>query len=213
MHVRLCQNLKALFLDNIQNIHNVVSTEGYTLFCGFLGMRWKSPEDVEVTLIQSIHNTGKPYTNVALIPSENYEEALVQFSAIHPGILSKVAPEFHDKVFIQGQYATMTSGYHDSVNSWMMSNYARELLNLYNLQDGEDIPDPPMNKWFRQATLSYSSAVQSSLSDLPAIANVPQTAQIQTTVSSMTESDIDQLYECLKHHIPDQPITAEDMRY
>jgi len=28
----------------------------------------------------------------------------------------------------------------------MMSNYARELLNLYNLQDGEDIPDPPMNK-------------------------------------------------------------------
>jgi hypothetical protein len=145
VHVKLCQNLRAIFLENMQDIRNIISNDGQTLLCRFLGMRCKqsSGEAIPVPLI---HNTGKMFTKVMLVPSENYDDAIDPFSAVHPGLLTRVVPEYHDKVFVEGKPAAITSGHRDSLKSCESSSYALALLSLYNPQDGEDPPDAPTSK-------------------------------------------------------------------
>jgi hypothetical protein len=91
-----------------------------------------TPSGHTIPLLQSIHNTGKPMTKVALIPSENYQAAMDQFGVLHPRIRDKVSEAYHGKGFVEGKQVVLTSGYRDTFNSCKSSNYASELLHLYN---------------------------------------------------------------------------------
>jgi len=139
-------------------------------------------------------------TKVALIPSENYQAVMDQFGVLHPSIMDKVSETYRGRVFVEGKQVVLTSGYRDTVNSCNSSNYASELLHLYNPQDGEPAEiEPPVPKRFRPAIITYSMAVQ----QLAPATMVPSQTNTNTctSISSITEAELDSLYERLKHKI------------
>jgi hypothetical protein len=154
-------------------------------------------------------------TKVALIPSENYQAVMDQFGVLHPSIMDKVSETYRGRVFVEGKQVVLTSGYRDTVNSCNSSNYASELLHLYNPQDGEPAEiEPPVPKRFRPAIITYSMAVQ----QLAPATMVPSQTNTNTctSISSITEAELDSLYERLKHKISsesgDTPgVSTEDM--
>jgi hypothetical protein len=86
LHVRIIQELRPIFLANLQHIHNGIN-DGIMLMQGFYGVMYQFPAADEgqfhlEPLLHSIHNTAKPTTKVALVHSSHYEEALTQLSAI-----------------------------------------------------------------------------------------------------------------------------------
>jgi hypothetical protein len=58
VHVRLCEKLKVMNVQNIQDIRNKIGRQGHTLMRGFLGMTIALEGCGTFPLIQSIHNTG-----------------------------------------------------------------------------------------------------------------------------------------------------------
>ncbi len=66
VHAKICQDLKVLFIDNLQDIHNVISDESQTLLHGFHGMACEMSKGM-VPLFHSIHNTAKKTTKAILV--------------------------------------------------------------------------------------------------------------------------------------------------
>jgi hypothetical protein len=116
VHVKICQNLKPIFIQNLQDIRNAIASDGHTLMRGFLGMSRKI-EDKVYALIHSVHNTNHPHIKAILVPQENYEVAVEQFSTIHLDLLSGVPREFHSSVFVDGMEAGLTSGHRNTIHS------------------------------------------------------------------------------------------------
>lgn len=214
LHVQMVSELKPIFVANLQDLRNEITPTGSTLMQGFYGMQFKQAINNlvldPVPLLHSIHNTGNKTTKVALVPASHYSEALSQLSAIHSILTSNVAPEFHDRVFLPGAQAGVTGQQVDSVSSCNCSSYASELLNLYNPQDGEDeIPQP--TKRFRPIPMTYAAVTTQTA----------QTGQTKnsitpTSISSLTNEDINQLYDRMKHHLDPSlgqsiTLTAEEL--
>jgi hypothetical protein len=199
LHVKLISDLKPIFIVNLQDLRNEITPAGSTLMQGFYGMTFQQTINGKaldpVPLLHSIHNTGNKTTKVALVPSSHYTEALNQLSAIHSILTSNVSPDYHEKVFVHGTRAGLTGQQVDSVSSCNCSSYASELLDLYKPQDGEDEPTQPVKR-FRPVPMSYAAIVNGD-SD----AAQPSTSTPSTSISSLTNEDINQLYERMKHHV------------
>jgi hypothetical protein len=85
LHVKIIQDLRTIYLSNIQDLNNVANDDGDHLLSAFLNMVTSSPPTVyspPQPLLHSIHNTGQPTTKVALFNKEHYDEALDQFSTL-----------------------------------------------------------------------------------------------------------------------------------
>jgi hypothetical protein len=125
-HVKLCDSIKVIHLQNLQDIRNVIGTGGYTLMKGFLGMT--APVEGKGThpLIQSIHNTGRPTVKAVLVYHEHYDYALEHLAAIHQVLLSGVPQEYHGNVFVDAQEVGLTSSHRDTIQSCNSSQHANE---------------------------------------------------------------------------------------
>jgi len=97
--------------------------------------------------------------------------------------------------------ANMTSGHRDTIQSCNSSHNASELLQLYNPQNGETGPPATdSQKRFRPTVISYA-AVVSGTPVVPVVPSSTPSTQGSTSISSLMDSDLDQLYERLKHHV------------
>jgi hypothetical protein len=200
LQVKIVQDLKTVFIANLQDIRNYITSDGTTLMEGFYGMQYQSPETSNNTavpepLLHSIHNTGKPHTKVALVTTGKYESAITQLSAIHSILTSYISQEFHDKVFINSLQAGITGQQVDSISSCNSAAYATALLNKFNPQDGDDFTKTTPVKRYRHVPLTYAAAASS---DTP---SVTPTDNSKATVSSVTSADLDQLFEKMKQYI------------
>jgi hypothetical protein len=200
LHVKIVQDLKTVFIANLQDIRNSITPDGTTLMEGFYGMQYQSPETdnnttVPEPLLHSIHNTGKPTTKVALVTTGQYESAITQLSAIHSILTSYVPQENHDKVFINSLQVGITGQQVDSISSCNSAAYATALLNKFNPQDGEDFTETTPVKRFRHIPLTYAAAASVDTT------SVTPTDNSKATVSSVTSADLDQLFEKMKQYI------------
>lgn len=201
VHVKICQNLKVIYLQNLQDIRNVVGSHGHTLMSGFLGMTHTTNPQCTVPLIHSVHNMGRTNIKAVLIPQENYEIAVDQFGGLHQGLLAGIPQQYHANVFVDNLEANMTSGHRDTIQSCNSSHNASELLQLYNPQNGETGPPATdSQKRFRPTVISYA-AVVSGTPVVPVVPSSTPSTQGSTSISSLMDSDLDQLYERLKHHV------------
>ncbi len=199
LHVKIVQDLRPIFLSNLQDIHNSIDNGGTTLMQGFYGMQYTlplgdAPPEPE-PLLHSIHNTGKQYTKVALVPTCHYDSALTQLSAIHSILTSYISNEYLDRVFVGSMQAGITGQQIDSVSSCNSAAYATELLKQYNPQDGVDLPEVTPTKRFRQVPLSYAAAAGKDIT-----ADTP-TDTSKATVSSVTSADLDNLFDKMKKYV------------
>jgi len=184
-------------------------------------MTYKAREGPAIPLIHSVHNTGRTNVKVVLVPTANYDYAVDQFVTLHQDLLAGIPREYQDNVFVSNLEAGITSGHSDTVHSSQSSHHADEILQLYNPQDAEDDPNP--QKRYRPTVFSYAAVAQA----LPLTAHpptsaavvsttTPSTTQQSTSLSSLTDQDLDILYERLKHHVPTEDtgspgISSEDM--
>ena len=201
VHVTIIQDLKTIFLKNLRNIHNIISPDGTTLMKGFYGMVYtpadKGPTSAAEPLLHSIHNTSKANTKVVLVPSNHYDEALTQLSAIHSILSSYITPEFHTEVFVGSQQAGIIGQQIDSVSSCNSAAYATEILRKYNPQDGEELADPNPIKRFHPVTLTYAAATtKETISEV--------TTDQSKTIPAVTPTDLNNLFERMKAYVADQ---------
>ena len=152
LHVFIIQDLKPIFIANLQNIHHAIKPDGETLLQGFYGMTYTPPPNNgvipdKVPLLHSIHNTGNKTTKVVLARTEYYDEALNQLSAIHEILTANIPLKYHERVFAGTTRATITWRQLDSISLCNYSAYVDNLLSTFNLQDGEvkEI-QPPINE-------------------------------------------------------------------
>jgi predicted nucleic acid-binding Zn-ribbon protein len=119
-------------------------------------------------------------------------------SVIHHALLSGVPHDYHDKVLIDNLEAGLTSSQRDTIQSCNSSQNANELLQLYNPQDAKADNSKTAHKRLKPSVISYAAAASGT--DMT-VANIDQPAQTQTqqptTISSLTDQDLDQLYEKL----------------
>lgn len=219
VQTKICQNLRVIYLENLQDLRNVIGTEGQVLLRGFMAMAMamamtRKTDTDEAPLIHSVHNTSRKTIKAVLVPRENYDDALEAFSTLHQQLLSGVHPDFHKKVFVGSLEAGMTSGHRDTIHSCNSSHYANELLQTYNPQDAEEEPTGlSSQKRFLPSVISYAAVVSGTDQPKTLGTNPSQPSQMLgttssqpsqvTLVSSLTNDDLDKLYERLKHHLPD----------
>jgi len=217
---------KVIYLQNLQDIWNVIGENKHTILRGFLGMAYaKSPEH-KVQLIHSIHNTGRKNVKVVLVPKEHYDLAIEQFGAIHQCLLSVIEPIYHKNAFVDGAEVSMTGGQQDTIHSCNSSNHASELLVHYNPQDGAADLGSLNHKRFRPIVITYAAVTSGSTADTASSKetcspshtqlSIQTSTQRSTSVSSLTDSDFENLYERMKRHVvsvdsTSQGISAEEM--
>jgi hypothetical protein len=200
LHVKMMQDLKAIFLTNLQDIQTVIDQDGTTLMQGFYGMQFpttlpsqKTPEP----LIHSIHNTGSKTTKVVLVTTAHYEEALTQLSAIHSILTSSIPQEYHTRVFINSLQVTITGQQIDSISSCNSAAYATTLLMKYNPQDGTEDEDIQPPKRYKPVPLTYADAISHNIDASTTAVPTP------THLPSITQTDLDNLYDQMKQFVSD----------
>jgi hypothetical protein len=216
VHVRICDNLKAIYIQNLQDIRNEIGPQGNTLLKGILGMTLNLENKEVVPLIQSVHNTGRATVKVVLVLSENYDFALEQLAVLHPALLAGVPEAYQSNVFVDNLEVGLMSGHRNTIHSCNSSHHAKELLQLYNPQDAEEESTPSTVKRFRPTVFSYAAAAASTNVTTALSNSSPAQTQQFTSITSLTDQDLDQLYERLKHHVEvvddDSPgISTEEM--
>jgi hypothetical protein len=201
VHVRICDTLKVIHIQNLQDIRNTIGPNGHTLLKGFLGMEYPVEGKGKVPVVHSVHNTGRPYVKAVLVHTESYAFALDQFATLHQGLLAGVPQEYHKNVFVDHQEVGLTSAHRDTIHSCNSSYYANELLSLYNPQDGE-VEIPQESKRFKTTLISYAAAVNPvAASPLDPPARQEATVAQSTSISSLTDQDLDHLYERFKSRV------------
>jgi len=224
VHVKLCDNLKVIYVQNLKDIRNAIGPNGHTLMKGFLGMTI-TMEGCTLPLLHSIHNTGRENVKAILVHQEYYDYAIENLSTLHVELSSGVPQEYHENVFVENLEAGLTSSHRDTIQSCNSSHYANDLLTRYNPQDAEEANPPfSQSKRFRPNVISYAAATVGSsdsshtLTETTPVVNAPlnfTTPQPVTPLSSLTDQDLDVLYERLKHHVEldgDSPgITTDEM--
>jgi hypothetical protein len=160
-----------------------------------------------------------------LVPKEHYDLAIGQFGAIHQCLLSGIEPIHHKNAFVDGAEVSMTGGQSDTIHSCNSSNHASELLVHYNPQDGAADLDSLNHKRFRPTVITYSAVTSGSTADTASEETCsPRHTQLSiqtsnkpsTSVSSLTDSDFENLYERMKRYVisvdsTSQGISAEEM--
>jgi len=203
----------------------VIAADGHTIMKGFLGMTNKVVGGMPIPLVHSVHNTGRPNVKAVLVLTANYDYAVDQFGTLHQDLLAGVPEEYQDNVFVNNLEAGMTSGRRDTIHSSQCSHRADEIQQLYNPQDADDEPNP--QKRFRPTVISYAVAARattfmatqsSTITTAVVSASTPTTTQQSTNLSSLTDQDLDMLYDRLKHHVPVENdaspvISSEDMEH
>jgi len=165
-------------------------------------------------LLHSIHNTGHSTTKVAIIPQKLYKAAMLHFSAIHSNLQQYVSPAYHSNVFIHGKKAGPSGQKSDSIPSCTYSAMADRLLSSFNPQHGEEPTNFPntLPKRHRKLPITYSTAVSGS----DALGSTPE-AQTFPSVSTITDHDLDSLYQRLLPRLSTPPsahssaVTAEEL--
>jgi hypothetical protein len=119
-------------------------------------------------------------------------------------------------VFVDSLEVGLTSGHRNTIHSCNSSHHAIELLQLYNPQDAEEESTPSSAKRFRPTVISYAAATASTNVTTASSNSSPAQTQQFTSISSLTDQDLDQLYERLKRHVEvvddDSPgISTEEM--
>jgi hypothetical protein len=204
VHVKICDDLKAIYIQNLQDIRNEIGPQGHMLMKGFLGMTLTLEKKGGAPLIQSVHNSGRVHIKAVLVPSENYDSALDQLAVFHQALLAGVPQAFQSKVFVDNLEAGLTSGHRDTIQSCNSSHHASELLNLYNPQDAEEETPTSATKRFRPTVISRVAAAGGTPATTATTASSnssPTPMQQFTSISSLTDNGLDQLYERLKHHV------------
>jgi hypothetical protein len=130
VHVKLCDNMKVIYIQNLQDIRNGIGSNGHTLMRGFLGLTCTVEGRGTFSLLHSIHNTGRPHVKAVLVYQENYEYAIEQLAVIHQALLSGVPQEYHSKVFVDNLEAGLTGSHRDTIHSCNSSQHANELISL-----------------------------------------------------------------------------------
>jgi hypothetical protein len=174
-------------------------------------------DDKLLPLIHSMHNTNRPHVKAVLVTVENFEAAVDQFGTIHQDLLGGVLQEFQKNVFVGDLEAGLTSGHRDTIHSCNSSLHASKFLHLYNPQDAE-VDNP--QKRFKPTIISYAAAASATSTITVAtpsssIVSQPIT-QTTSAPASLTDEDLDKLYERLKHHVNIEDgvttgITTDDM--
>ncbi len=199
-HVSIIQELKSIFIGNLQNIHNVININGETLLQGFYGMTKPTLPTESLSeptpLLHSVHDTGNKTTKVALVKTSLHEEALNQLAAIHEILTANVSQEYHQAVFVNNARAMITGRQIDSISSCNYSSYTDRLLSNFNPQEGEDGTTQVTSKCSRLTLITYAAALQQG----PDQNTLPN---LLTSISSISSTEIDQLYDKMKHHIKD----------
>lgn len=214
VHVKLCDNLQVIYVQKLQDIRNEIGPQGHTLMKGFLGLAVTVEGRGTFPLIHSIHNTGRATVKAVLVHRENYDYAIAQLAAIQEALLSGVPQEYHANVFVDNLEAGLTGSQRDTIQSCNSSQQANELISLYNPQDAEVQPTES-TKRFRPTVISYAAVATSSVDSSQDTTSQTTTQQVMN-ISSLTDQDLDQLYERLKHHInivddTSPGITTEEM--
>ena len=119
-------------------------------------------------------------------------------------------------MFVDSLEVGLTSGHRNTIHSCNSSHHAIELLQLYNPQDAEEESTPSSAKRFRPTVISYAAATASTNVTTASSNSSPAQTQQFTSISSLTDQDLDQLYERLKRHVEvvddDSPgISTEEM--
>ncbi len=102
--------------------------------------------------------------------------------------------------------AGLTSGHHDTIHSCNSSSYASEFLQLYNPKDAEVESPDNAQKRFKPTIISYAVAVNTLTQAIESppvtqIVSVPPNTQQSSSISSLTDQDLDRLHDRLKHHV------------
>jgi len=174
LHTKMLHDQHPIFLENLQDIRNPITTSGTTLLQGFLSMMQALPEDSprdasQMPLIVSMHNTGKPTTTVVLVQKAHEDEALRQLAAIHSILLTNVSTEFHSQVFVGQDQVCLHSQQINSIPASHSANYASLLLQQFNPQVGFTVNElPPKRTWLCWVTMSCSTAAQGTPAPPPA---------------------------------------------
>jgi archaellum component FlaC len=168
---------------------------------GFQGMTRKV-EDKVYALVHSVHYTNRPHVKVFLVHQENYESAIEQFRTIHLDLLAGAPQEFQGNVFVEGMEAGLSSGHRDTIHSCNSSLHASELLQLHNPQDAEvEVRDNPQKR-FKPTIISYTAAVTPPVQATEMVSDPsPTSTQQSSNISSLTDHDLEQLYERMKQHV------------
>jgi len=117
VHVKICQNLNVIYLQNLQDIWHAMGPNGNTLMRGFLGLVHTLPNNIKVSVVHWIHNTGRKNVKAILVPKENYDIALEQFGCVHQRLLEAVPLEYHSNIFIDNLEVDLTGGKRDTIQS------------------------------------------------------------------------------------------------
>jgi hypothetical protein len=129
LHMKLITDLMPVCINNVQDIRNIIHPSGVTLYQGFLSMltraeaTWSGQGPQQ--LLESVHNTGKPTIQVALVPCSHEQEAKIQFAALQLILLNNILPEYHDKVFHEDKQPGLSEQTIDSIPASAGATYAQ----------------------------------------------------------------------------------------
>jgi hypothetical protein len=133
LHVSVINDLKTIYLVNIQDLNMVVNDSGDPLMQGFLNMTTTdSLGDAKTNkLLHSIRNTGKSTTKVALVKTDKNQDALDQFANIENLLATNIHVNYHANVFVEGPRPSISGYQVDTILSCNYSSYASELLSIH----------------------------------------------------------------------------------
>jgi hypothetical protein len=170
LHVKSIDDFKKIYLQNLPDLNNLIDKNNTALLHWFYDLKTAvqlcSHEShiPKNHLLNSIHNTGRSSTKVALVHSSKYLDALGQLETLDTFLVNSIAKQYHSKVFLPGSKPLISGQRVDSISSCNYSSYASKLLGSFNPQDDNQVELPPHKKRFRQPQLSYATAVTDPVS-------------------------------------------------
>jgi hypothetical protein len=188
--MKLITNLTPVCIHNVQDIRNAIHPSGITLY--HVNKRGGQQEWSRTQqLLESVHNTGKPTTKVALVPRPHEEEAKLQFAALPSILLNNILPEYHDKVFHENKQPGLSEQTIDSIPASTSAAYAASLLQGFNPQDGSEEADHlPKRTRLVSVTMSYKTAATGDQVNIPRIATQPK----PSITSTYTDENLSTLF-------------------
>ncbi len=135
---------------------------------------------------------------VLLVNYAMYDAAIEKLGTVHEQLFSEIDTKFHEYVFQSHSRVQLASRQNDNISSCNYSSYANDLLSVYQDLDTNTADSP--HKHPRVVHLSYSAAV-STTSNAPSAISSPGPTITPTTVSLLTNQDMDALFLRLKPYL------------
>jgi hypothetical protein len=187
LHESIISNLRPLYLENLQDIHHIVNDAGGSLLEGFLNTSVDGNP-----IFHSMHNMGHGRNKVLLSHHDQLDSAIDTLGTIHETLFSEVDIKYHTNVFLPPKKVQL-----DMISACNYSHYATDLLsNRHQLT----LDHTTSTKRPRIVHLTYSSAVSSASVSPSVVSGIEQTVS-PSTISSLTDKDMDALFERMKPYI------------